>query len=123
MSTWDAILASTPVNTTTAKVVSNRREAMPQGDITREELIAIKDRLERKLRLLKHILRIDTKAKHKNLVYKTTHGMPTYRGAGNSPAVTEYLRIGHEMQRMNRALQAMRVAKSGAKAQLGGWKG
>jgi hypothetical protein len=121
VSTWDTILASAPINGTARSVIRQPRDAVPQGDIGRQELIDLKERLERKLRLLKVVLRIDTKAKHRNLIYKTKRRMPTYRGAGNTRAVTEYMRIGHEMQRMNRALQDMRSAMSGRRAEQHGW--
>lgn len=121
MSTWDTVLASAPVNGTARSVTRQPRDAMPAGDLGRQELIDLMQRLGRKLRLLKVVLRIDTKAKHQNLIYKTKRGMPTYRGAANSRAVTEYMRVGREMQRMNRALQDMRSAKSGKRAAQHGW--
>jgi P2-related tail formation protein len=121
MSTWDAVLTSVPVNHTAARVVGRRRGLEEPSTMTREELIDLMKRLERKLRLLKVVLGIDTKAKHRNLLYKTGKGMRTYRGSANSRTVEEYIRIGHEMQRMNRTLQALRVAKSGKRAELGGW--
>lgn len=122
MSTWDAVLTSAPVNHTAARVVGRRRDLESPSDLTREELIERLQWLERKLRLLKVVLGIDTKAKHRNLIYKAGKGMPTYRGAANSRAVAEYIRIGHEMQRMNRALQDLRSAKSGKRAAQGGWR-
>lgn len=122
MSTWDAVITSAPVNRTAQAVIAKPRAPQSMGDIGRADLIALIARLQRKLRLLKVVLKIDTKAKHRNLVYKTGRGMRTYRGAANSRAVTEYLQIGHEIQRMNRTLQEMKAAKSGKPVVQGGWK-
>jgi hypothetical protein len=120
----DRILASAPINKTAARVTGIRRGIAPAGDMTRDELVELMDRLQRKLRLLKVVLRIDTKAKHKNLVYKATHGMRSYRGKANPRAVDEYIRVGHEIQRMNRTLQAMRAERKGlAVVAVGGWEG
>lgn len=120
----DAILASVPVNKTAARVTGIRRGIAPAGDLSRAEVVELLDRLQRKLRLLKAVLRIDTKAKHKNLIYKATRGQHSYRGAANPRGVDEYLRVGHEIQRMNRALQVMRAERKGvAVVAVGGWEG
>lgn len=118
----DRILTSSPVNQTAARVVSRKRGSVETtGDLTREELTSILDRLQRKLRLLKVVLRIDTKAKHANLTYKARRGMRTYRGAANPRSVNEYLRVGQEIQRMSRALSEIRAKKSGTRTEQHGW--
>jgi hypothetical protein len=123
----DRILASAPVNGTAAAVTSARRGSIPAGDLTREELIAINERLQRKHRLLKHVLRITSKAQHVNLMsaikrHKPGPGVGMARLVGNKRAALEYKRVGEEMQRMNRALQEMRSAKSGKRAEQHGWR-
>lgn len=107
----DRILTSSPVNTTAARVVGRRRGIEDPGSLSREELIEIVNRLERKLRLLKVVLGITTKAQHKNLVWKFNKGFKSNRFKSDPRAVIEYKRCGEEKQRLSRRLQELRAER------------
>ena len=64
-SPFDRILTSTPINGTAARVVSQSR-ATDEGPLTRDELIEILKRLERKHRLLKLALGIRNASQQRN---------------------------------------------------------
>lgn len=90
------------------------------GDLTREELVFLSSRLERKLRLLKKVLRITTKAQHINLMYAIRHyrghdkpGTGMLRLGANPRAVFEYKRIGEEMQRMQARIHELKLKRKG----------
>lgn len=111
----DRILTSVPVNRSAASVVSWRRVAIPAGELTRDELIALNTRLERKLRLLKQVLRITSKAQHVNLLNAIKSGRRNKPGVGmlrltaNPRTALEYKRVGEEMQRMQTRLAELRA--------------
>jgi hypothetical protein len=98
-----------------------QRGATEDVAIGRQDLVDLIARLQRKLRLLKVVLRIDNRAKHKNLIYRAAKGKGTLRTKANPRAVTEYVRIGHEIQRMNRALQEMNCERRGKALVADGW--
>jgi len=110
----DRILTSSPVNKTAARVVSSSRNPMPVGDLSREELVYLSSRLERKLRLLKQVLKITSKAQHANLIYAIKNGRRNRPGVGmlrltaNPRAALEYKRVGEEMQRMQSAIRELK---------------
>lgn len=110
-----AILVRSPVNGVAARVVS---QAGCEGNtpLSREELCQIHDRLQRKHRLLKHVLGIKNKSQHSNLMVKFNRRLPQYRAANEPRAFTEYVRVGREMQRMCRALADMRAERRAAAA-------
>jgi hypothetical protein len=111
----DRILASTPINQTAARVVSSSRNPVPMGDLSREELIYLRSRLERKLRLLKQVLKITSKAQHKNLMHAINSGRRNRPGVGmlrltaNPRTALEYKRVGEEMQRMQDRIRELRL--------------
>lgn len=116
----DRILTSAPVNQTAARVVSSPRTPQPLTDLTREELLYLRSRLERKLRLLKQVLRITSKAQHTNLINAIKSGRRNRPGTGmlrltaNPRAALEYKRVGEEMQRMQERISELkRAAKEG----------
>lgn len=112
----DRILASAPINQTAARVVSSSRTPVPMGDLTRDELIYLNSRLERKLRLLKQVLRIASKAQHTNLINAIKSGRRNRPGVGmlrltaNPRAALEYKRVGEEMQRMQERIRELKCA-------------
>jgi hypothetical protein len=122
MSTWDAVITSAPINRTAASVAAKPRTPQSEGVMGRAELIELYERLARKHRLLKAVLRVDTKAKHKNLVYRAAKGRSTSRGKANGRAVAEYVRLGHEMQRMVRTIHELKCKERGREPTTGnGW--
>lgn len=120
----DRILTSAPVNRTAHAVVSQRRAAQTVGDLTREELIELLARLQRKHRLLKRVLLITSPAQHRNLMYAMAHNRPgpgvgKARLVGNRRAALEYKRVGEEMQRLQARIAQLRAeAKAARKAAL-----
>jgi hypothetical protein len=109
----DAILTSSPINQTAARVVSRRRGIEEATSMAREELVALKDRLERKQRLLKRVLGITTKAQHKNLLYRMNTGrmMLTERGKREPRSALEYKLVGEQIWRLNERLCEMRAER------------
>lgn len=112
----DRILASSPINQTAARVVSSPRTPAPMGELTREELVYLWSRLERKLRLLKQVLKITSKAQHTNLINAIKRGRRNRPGVGmlrltaNPRAALEYKRVGEEMQRMQVRISELKAA-------------
>lgn len=118
----DRIFTSAPINMTAARVVSSPRTPQPLTDLTREELLYLRSRLERKLRLLKQVLRITSKAQHTNLINAIKSGRRNRPGVGmlrltaNPRAALEYKRVGEEMQRMQDRIRELRLAANGEAA-------
>lgn len=108
MSTFDRILTSTPINGTAARVVA-QGHATDEGSLTRDELVTLLRRVERKHRLLKHVLGIRNASQHRNAIYKATHGLPQYRRKAEPRAFTEYLRVGEQIQRLVRRLAELKA--------------
>lgn len=112
----DRILASSPINQTAARVASSPRNPMPMGDLTRDELVYLRDRLERKLRLLKQVLKITSKAQHVNLINAIKSGRRNRPGVGmlrltaNPRSALEYKRVGEEMHRMQERIRELKAA-------------
>lgn len=94
-----AVLTCAPLNGTAASVVS-QKGCSTDSELSRAELVELINRLSRKQRLLKMVLRIDTKAKHANLVYKFNKGKRTYRFRDDPRSVVEYVHVGREIQRL-----------------------
>jgi hypothetical protein len=114
----DRILASAPINQMAARVTSSPRHLVPMGDLSRDELIYLRSRLERKLRLLKQVLKITSKAQHANLINAIKSGRRNRPGVGmlrltaNPRSALEYKRVGEEMQRMqDRICQLKRATR------------
>jgi hypothetical protein len=115
----DRILTSAPINHTAARVVSSPRNPAPDGDLTREELLYLWSRLQRKHRLLKQVLKITSKAQHKNLIHAINSGRRNRPGVGmlrltaNPRSALEYKRVGEEMQRLAERIREMSAAAKG----------
>jgi hypothetical protein len=114
MSTWDAVITSAPVNGTARAVVRQPRGVESSGELTREELIEIVERLQRKMRLLKVALGITTKAQHKNVVAKFNKGLKSARFNADPRAVTEYKRVGEEIQRLAARISELKALRKAA---------
>ena len=104
---FDRILTSIPINRTAARVVA-QGHTTDEGSLTRDELVELLWRVERKHRLLKHVLGIRNASQHRNLIYKHTHGLPQYRRRAEPRAFTEYLRVGEQIQRLVRRLSEVK---------------
>lgn len=111
-----AILVRSPVNRLAAAVTSQRHVAQADTPMTREEVTAIFQRLQRKQRLLRHVLGITSKAQHANLMYQANKGRWLGRAKKEPRVFVEYRRVGNEMQRMQNALAEMRNERRAAYA-------
>jgi hypothetical protein len=117
----DRILASAPINQAAARVTASSRTPVPVGDLTKDELLALWRRLERKLRLLKQVLKITSKAQHKNLMTAINSGRRHRPGVGmlrltaNPRTALEYKRVGEEMQRLQDRIREPNLAAKAAR--------
>jgi hypothetical protein len=102
------ILIRSPVNRVAARVVSQKHAATDDAPLSKADLVYLLQRLERKHRLLKLVLGIRTKAQHVNLRYKHSRNLPQFRKAQEPRAFTEYIRVGHDMQRLIAELAAIK---------------
>ncbi|WP_294767205.1 hypothetical protein [uncultured Rhodoferax sp.] len=98
--------AMRPVNGRAASVVSQKGIA-PDADLSRDELLELIARLQRKSRLLKVVLGITNRAQHKNLMWKANKGFKATRIKSDPRAVVEYRRVGVEILRLNQAVKAI----------------
>mgnify|MGYP003442244262 FL=1 len=110
----ESVLACAHLNSTAASVVSQKGGSSNDAPMSREEIIALMSRLLRKQRLLKRVLRIDTKAKHKNLMWKLNRNLDSYRFSENPRAVIEYALLGRQCQILNAELNKMRLERKSA---------
>lgn len=105
------VLNSEPINRQARIVTSQRHVATGDLPLTREELLAICDRLQRKHRLLKHVLGIKTKAQHTNTMWKFNKKIPQYRGKQEPRALVEYVRVGKSIEIIVRELAEIRAVR------------
>lgn len=91
--------AMVPVNGRAARVVS-QKGCTGDTPLSKDELLELVARLQRKSRLLKLVLNIKNKAQHKNLIWKSNKGFKTQRATAEPRALVEYRRVGVEIQRM-----------------------
>lgn len=108
MSIIDEILLRSPINRMARVVTSQAGCQDADSPLTREDLVAIKDRLERKHRLLKHVLGIKTKAQHANARYKARKRLQQFRQRAEPRAFQEYIRVGDELLRVVGELTVLR---------------
>ena len=112
MSVFDRLWVSEPINRVARWVTLQRRVTAADQPLSIDEMSEIKDRLLRKQRLLKHVLRIKNQSQHTNFRYKWGQGLPQYRTVGVAPRiVTEYLGIGPNISLMCDAINAIRRAE------------
>lgn len=107
----DAILAAEPINGTARRVTSQRGAATEDTPLSREELVELVNRLQRKHRLLRRVLGIKNNSQHQNTLYKARHGIRQYRAAKEPRSLTEYVRCGQEMQRLIQELAELRKVR------------
>jgi len=112
-----AVLNSTPINRQAYRVASQAGCATSDVDLTHEELAEAYERLARKHRLMKFVLRITTKSQHKNVVDRHNKGI---RSNFRPRRITaEYVRVGNAMQVITQRFAELgRVGKE-ARQQLG----
>jgi len=122
MNNITAILLRSPINTAAYRVTSQRGCATVDADLTRDELKALINRLKRKLRLLKLVLGISSRAQHKNTIYKYNRQIPQFRQAREPRALDEYVRVGRAIQRLKAELSVRRAARRFVAVEMNAWK-
>jgi hypothetical protein len=100
----EAILLRSPVDRVARRVTSQQFVEKEDSELTREEINAIVERLCRKQRLLKVVLKIKTKTQHKNFTRRVSRGGGDYRERLEPRAVAEYMRCGVEIYRLTNEL-------------------
>lgn len=116
------VLNSQPINRQARIVTSQRRVSSTDTPLTREELAAITNRLQRKQRLLKLVLGIKNKSQHNNTLYKFKKKIPQFRGRAEPRALVEYVRVGQEIQRINRELEELHGVRRFVSQQMRHWE-
>lgn len=91
-----AVLNSTPINRQARKVTSQAGCATVDATLSREELGEVLERLSRKHRLMKSVLKIKTKSQHKNVVDRHNKGQRSNFRPRRLTA--EYVRVGMALQ-------------------------
>jgi len=94
------VMNNSPINRQAAIVASQKNCVEQDFDISRQELIYLTERLERKHKLLKNVLQIKTKAQHKNFMYKYNKRIPQFRMEKEPRAFVEYVRVGQNIQKL-----------------------
>lgn len=102
------MLNSAPVNRQAAMAVSQTGCAEKEDLLSKKELVDLVKRLERKQRLLKHVLGIKTKSQHMNAMYKFNRRIGQFRHKDNPRVFIEYKRVGEDIQRLIRELQTLK---------------
>lgn len=90
------VLNSTPINRQARKVTSQKNCATVDVDLSKEELCEVLDRLMRKHRLMKSVLKIKNKSQHKNVVDRHNKGQRSNFRPRRLTA--EYVRVGLAIQ-------------------------
>jgi hypothetical protein len=89
------VLNSVPVNRQARIVTTQSGCSEYDTDLTREEMLELFERVARKHRLLKLVLRVHNETQHKNL--KARHRMGLKSNYRPKRAIEEYLRLGSAM--------------------------
>lgn len=91
-----AVLNSAPINRQARRVTSQANCATIDSDLSKEELQDVLDRLTRKHRLMKAVLKIKNKSQHKNVVDRHNKGIRSNFRPRRLTA--EYVRVGMALQ-------------------------
>lgn len=108
------VLSASPINRQAGLVTTQRGCATEDEPLTKQELVQLVARLERKHRLLKHVLGIKNKSQHMNVMWKFNKGIRQSRYKENPRSMVEYKRCGEEMQRLIKELAALKQARRAA---------
>lgn len=107
----DRIITSSPINRQAATVTSQRGAVEADADLTKKEIAALIERLQRKLRLLKRVLGITTKVQHTNVMNRFKAGGLRKSKSYPRRAVEEYARVGQSIQILSRRCQELKAAR------------
>ncbi len=103
-----AVMNRTPIDRQASRVASQRNCAVVDLDLCRDDLVRSLDRLQRKMRLMKSVLKVATKCQHKNLLARHKNGR---RGMKGRPArlVVEYANVGASIQSIMLQIHEMEI--------------
>ena len=108
---FQTILVRRPVNKLASIVTSQRRCTQTDEPMSREKLINLIKLLERKSRLLKHVLGIKTNSQYKNFTRKLNNGKYSIRKRQNPRAVCEYILVKENIKKLCEELAKMKTPK------------
>lgn len=113
---FSKLLASDPINRQAWLVTLQAGCDDGSRPLTKCELVALCDRLRRKQRLLKKVLRIETKAQHANAVTRFRKNIRQARDLIGRRALSEYVSLGDQIFMIQNELAEMRKARQYAYA-------
>jgi hypothetical protein len=105
------IFLRTPVNRNAFLATSQKNCVEVEKDLNFTELTDILNRLNRKNRLLKTLLKIKTKTQHKNLKNKFKQGLIKFRSESNKSLIYEYFSVGQQIENIHLRLKDFRDCK------------
>ena len=114
------IMVRSPVDRMAALVTSQINIPEQDADLRSIEIIELLARLRVRQSALKLVLGINTKAQHRNAVYKFNCGFKCFRREKYPREMAEYLRAGEAMQILNAELSERRKARRFVSEQMRG---
>ena len=108
---WADLSLRSPINRQARRVTSQAGVRAVDAPLNADEIKPLLARLERKHKLLKHILGVRTKAQHKNLCWKYNKRIPQFRQTTEPRAFLEYVRVGRAIQILTNELAQQRAAR------------
>lgn len=97
------VMRAAPVNQSARRMIGQARCSVDDQDLSRDDLKAMLTLMQRKARLLKLVLGLNTKAKQKNFrsaMKGRRLGSGYGRAKQNPRASMEYIRLGEEIYRL-----------------------
>lgn len=113
---FSKLLASDPINRQAWLVTLQTGCDDGFRQLSKDELVALCDRLRRKQRLLKKVLHIETKAQHANTVARFRKNIRQARDLIGRRALSEYVLLGDQIFMIQNELAEMRKARQYAYA-------
>lgn len=104
------LYALRPVNKTAGRVVA-QADCSDDKPLTKDELVALVGKLERKQRLIKRVLGVRNKVHHKNIMYRIKKGHINPSNYGEPRLLPEYKRVGEAIQTLTRELARLRAER------------
>lgn len=105
------VLNGTPIDRKSRIVTSQARCVEAETSIDRDELALLVQRLDRKRRLLKYVLKIDNKRQHKNVIQRFNNGWHGRSSFRPPRIVAEYVRLGRSTEILNVRLHQLRTER------------
>ena len=106
------VLNSTPINRQSRVVASQRYCSEIDADASREDLVFSNERLKRKYRLMKAVLRIETKSQHQNVKRRLKAGAKQVRP---TRLLEEYFQVAKTIQTLGMTIKDLNESKLGGR--------